>query len=297
MKKIIKSRRFLTVALIIFAILLDIAIAIIYKNTDPTTSFLENIYFSSQIISSIFVISGVVIAVWQYYLSSKSAKTSLEITQVQRAIDLSEYYKDNILRYYPAIAYIFEQTGITKILDTVKLEQMIDFDSHELTHIFSLSQIEELKEIQKSPIFFKTVLEANDIYNLHLKIQTLKTEVENEKAGTTEITLAVNGYSVAVAFMSNLINRVLNNLEFFALHFKHNTADESVIYQSLHQSYFEIIALTYYYIAKNNNDSSNKLYTNVIWLFNNWRAKKISQNEEFSKKSRSIESHGTIIEK
>ncbi len=94
----LKSRKFLTGLIIFFAILFELISALIFYSLNGygINSYIETLYYTTQIISSIFVISGVVIAVWQYYLTSKSTKTEIEIQQVQRAIDLSEYYKDNI---------------------------------------------------------------------------------------------------------------------------------------------------------------------------------------------------------
>lgn len=112
--KILKSKKLIALLLILVAIISEFISAILYCSYYKTTNYSETLYYSSQIISSIFVIGGVVIAVWQYYLSSKSMKTDLEIQQVQRAIDLSEYYKNNILKHYPAIKYIFDETGISK---------------------------------------------------------------------------------------------------------------------------------------------------------------------------------------
>ena len=252
-------------------------------------------YYFSQFISSIFVISGVVIATWQYYLSCQNTKTDLEIIQVQRAIDLSEYYKDNILKYFPAIHYVFSAVGITEIFESIRIDEMIDFDSHELNKLFTPVQIKKLQDIQYTDEFLDAVLEANDIYQLHL--QFLSYESEFEEDGYKSKIMNININSLVVAFMSNLLTVILNNLEFFALHFRHETADESVVYQSLHQSYLKTIPYLYYYIAKQNTDSSNKLYTNVIWLFGKWRDKKEHQDCDRSKKSQSILSPGTIIKK
>lgn len=84
-------------------------------------------------------------------------------------------------------------------------------------------------------------------------------------------------------------------MEFFALHFSHNTADESVVYQSLHQSYFDLILLMYYYIASQNDNPSYKYYTNVIELFHKWMQEKSKQTDDFSAKSNSIQRTGTKI--
>ena len=273
----------------------EIVSAVIYRSFNPTVLFIETLYYTTQIISSIFVVSGVIIAVWQYYLSSQSAKTDLEIIQVQRAIDLSEYYKDNILKYFPAIHYIFSQTEIAEIFENISIDKMKDFDSHELNKILTTAQIKKLQEIQYTDKFIKSVLEANDIYGLNLHFLSYETEVEEE--GKKGKLVKINKNSLIIAFMSNLLNAVLNNLEFFALHFRHQTADESVVYQSLHQSYLEIIPYLYYYIAKQNTDSSNKLYTNVVWLFMEWKSKKEIQDSERSQKSLSVQSPGTIVGK
>lgn len=186
--KLLKSRKFITASLIIITIIAEIISSIIFflLQGSKTQTYIETLYYSSQIVSSIFVISGVVIAVWQYYLSSKSAKTDLEIQQVQRAVALSEYYKDNILRYSPAIKYVYEKTGIMDILDTLKLEQFNDFDKYELNDLFTLEKIKQLKEIQESNSFLYAVLEANTIYSLHLEFQTIKTE-ENDNNPCTSL--------------------------------------------------------------------------------------------------------------
>lgn len=297
MKKYIKSRKFLTGLIICIAIISNFISALIAYNYEPygESTYIETLYYTTQIISSIFVISGVVIAVWQYYLSCKSTKTAIEMQQVQRAIDLSEYYKDNILKYSPAIEYIFKETGILKILNTLKLENLNDFDKFELVEQFSEEQITELKKIQDSDLFIKSVLEANAIYNLHLDLWINKAQAETS-ADQSYIT-AISEKTVIIAFLSNLLANVLNNMEFFALHFSHKTADESVVYQSLHQSYFDLIRLMYYYIARGNENPSDKFYTNTIKLFIDWRNEKARQKENRSEKSGTIPRNGTIIEK
>lgn len=276
--KFLKSKKIIAVLLILSATISEFVLAFLYNEYNSNVIFPEILYYSSQIITSIFVISGVVIAVWQYYLSSKSTKTDLEIQQVQRAIDLSEYYKDNILKFYPAIKYIFRQTGIDEIVNTLRIDQLHDFDIHELHTLFSPDQINKLKEIQESDTFSKKALEASIIYGLS----------ESNKFTNTSNT-------VIIAYISNMTDSLLNNMEFFALHFTHQTADESVVYQSLHQTYLDIVHDMYYDIAERNNDPTSKFYTNIISLFNIWRNKKSTQNSERSKTSLSIQSTGTII--
>ena len=120
-----KTRKSIAVIIILIMLILDVLLAVMFYFTDKgETVFVEYLYFTSQIISSIFVSGGVLVAVWQYYLSSKKSENDLRIIQVQRAIDLSEYYKDNILTYLSAINYVFEISGVNKILDTIHPKNM-----------------------------------------------------------------------------------------------------------------------------------------------------------------------------
>lgn len=297
-KDFCKSRKVIAVFLIALSIIIGFIGGIVqYNMSDKESAFLEFWYYSSQIISSIFMTSGVIIAVWQYYLSSKSMKNNLEIQQVQRAIDLAEYYKDNILRYSPAIKYVFEKTDILSIINNLRIDHLHDFDVHELNKLFTQNEIDKLKNLKNSDLFYQSVLDANTIYGLGANIPDKKEEIsagKEEIKGVDDKDYATDN-SLAPAFLANLIKDMLNNLEYFALHFHHNTADESVVYQSLHQTYLEIIRVLYYFISKQNEDASAKYYTNIIWLFEKWGDKKTAQNNERSQKSKEIQSHGTVV--
>lgn len=298
MKKIIKSRKFKAILIIILAIIGECITAIIFNLRNENESFIETLYFSSQIVSSFFVISGVVIAVWQYYLSCKNARTDLEISQVQRAIDLSEYYKDNILNYIPAIVYVFDNSGATQVLDKIQSREMKDFNTIELNRLFTPGDIEKLKNIQESEPFHTAILEANEIYNLNLNIRAISAiEKTKEISGQKKTILEIKRTSISDTFMSDLINRVLNNMEFFALHFKHNTADDTVVYQSLHQSYIVSMKYLYYYIADANENPTAKFYTNVIWLYEKWSERKEVQDTKHAKGLKEISFDGTIVQK
>ena len=116
-----------------FSILLSIFSTLYIKNYNHSNiEMVELLYYTSQFISAIFVISGVVIAVWQYYLSYVESKRNMDIICVQKAIDLSEYYKDNILLYMAPIKYIFENSGINNIIDKIDRENIKHFDKKEL---------------------------------------------------------------------------------------------------------------------------------------------------------------------
>lgn len=288
-----KSKKFLATALIVASVLIEVIASIIYHFKFCNSNYMETLYYTTQIVSSVFVVGGVVVAVWQYYLSCQDARTNLEIVQVQRAIDLSEYYKDNILRYLPAIYYIFDHSGATEILHSVHPDQLHHFDKYELERLLSQEEINQLKELLQKPQFLQAVIEANEIYNLNLKFRQ-KIEF-NKGSEDHEATVYVDVHSVVITFLSRLINQVLNNMEFFALHFRHKTADESVVYQSLHKTYLKAIGYLYYYISIYNEDPTDKLYTNVTWLYHEWYEAQRKQDADRLEKNDAIQRHGTVV--
>nr|MDE6764427.1 DUF4760 domain-containing protein [Oscillospiraceae bacterium] len=119
-------------------------------------------------------------------------------------------------------------------------------------------------------------------YNFNEKLE--------ENNGMTNTKYAVNYSKVMNAFMSNFISETLNNLEYFAMYFTHNIADESVIYQSTHQTYIEITELLYYHICQLNTPNSSKYYTNLIELYNIWKSKQIELlNKNIQEQRRNVE--------
>lgn len=295
--KFFKSKRTVATTLIVSAVIIEFMSAILYHFYNSEIAFPEVLYYATQIVSSIFVTSGVIIAVWQYYLSSKSVKTDLEIIQVQRAIDLSEYYKDNILKYLPAIVYIYDKTGISDILKKIDLQSMEHFDEVEMQKLLTKKDIDELDDLTKTDKFIKVFVNANYIYDLGFKMSESSEQqstLSESKDVAYEIKLDKESVS---AFVGNLFCDILNNMEFFSMHFSHCTADESVVYQSLHQTYLRIVHLLYFKIARMNKPSATKYYTNVIWLYKVWITRKREQDNNFLSGVRNLTTSGTVIKK
>ncbi|MBR1741148.1 MAG: hypothetical protein IJ733_04635 [Lachnospiraceae bacterium] len=228
LKWLLKHRTLITIFCIAIPLLIFVICFAFIGASSCINKRLENVYYISQIIAALFVIGGTVIAVWQYYLSSRSDIRQTQIIQVQKAIDLSEYYKDHILRKYSVVRYVYEKVGILDILQSIKVDDMVEFDEKELNSLLSPHDREELKKIQDSEKFAEAILAANIIYRLDLNINAQ--ERINEE--TKEKTINVATEPLIVGFMSSIVFDLLNCMEFFALHFKHNTADSSVLYRS-----------------------------------------------------------------
>ena len=126
-----RKKKVCIVFIILFVILaISVIIAVIFRKG----IILEQVYYAIQIISALFVIGGVIIAIWQYILTSKRENElrKEEIEEVKRirnkeAIQLTEYYKDNIIDKISIINIVYRETHILDILEGIMPELMKNY--------------------------------------------------------------------------------------------------------------------------------------------------------------------------
>lgn len=234
---------------------------------------LENACYITQIFCSFVVMIGGIIGVWQYTLAKQTEKNQYHNNRIQKAIDLSAYYKDNILCYITFIHGVYKEAGILDILNEVKRTNMQNFDILELDKNFTTAQKNRITAIINSTRFLKIIVDNASIFSKEPLYNKIIVKDGDKFIETVEI----NQNKVMNYFGNNIICETLNNLEYFSLHFNYGLADIRTVYQSLHQTYLEIIHMLYYDISINNKQGTQRLYTNVIELFNAW--KKIAEEQ------------------
>lgn len=207
------------------------------KQAFSTNSILCNVYYITQIFASLAVAIAGLVGVWQYFLTSRAERIKLNTDCIQRAIELAEYYKNNILANYGVIRYVYSRCGLYDIVNTIDRNKIIEFDKTELNDLLDEESQKRISEIRISKEFAKAVFEADQIYNLGFQFEKRAKIVHR----TDGIEIEINKGIVLQKFMGNIVTETLNNLEFFAMHFSHGTADESVVYQSLHQTYLKMV--------------------------------------------------------
>lgn len=299
--KFIKNHRIaFSILFILVAMIIIVVPQLILKLPlvgETNISGIELIMFCSQIVSAIFVIIGTVIAVWQYYLSSSKRIKELEFSRVEKAIELSNYYKDNILDKYSILKCVFDDYGITKMLQAKRKScEIKDFDVVELHELYSEDEIKQLAGLGTDEKFIDSIIKVVSTYNLDLKGYNKSIKKINE--GTKSVVeISANPNEVYSDFYKTYVMQTLNNAEYFAMAFTHKTADESVIYQSIYPTYLEMCFVMYYYIARFSDPKVSKLYTNLSSLYCTWREREQAQKKDINKQTRSVGNHtGTIIE-
>lgn len=281
----------------------------ISENINPIIekgNVLENWYYIIQIVSGIFVIFGTVIAVGQYLLACNDSKKTrerevslheievaeLEKDRIQKAIDLAGFFKDNIITKTHILTQVYEAIGITDILHKINFQNITYFDKQELEDVINQQDRDRIKKVTMDPKFIQALLKSSDMTGLWEEC-TNKIEIQKED-GTVERIVQVQAMAIIYRFKF-MLTEVLNDLEFFSMHFHHKTADESVVYQSLHKSYISVVQLLYYDISSNNINGEEKLFTNVIALYNEWypRSRERSENEKAMTRESIL--HGSVV--
>lgn len=246
---------------------------------------LEKVYYIVQIIVGITMVIGALVAVWQYVLTARSERLKIDNDRVEKAVRLSEYYKNNVLNRIIVLRYVFEESGIKNILDKIKPLEMKEFDELELRDILSQTDIDEIQNIIKSKKFIQAIKKANEIYELQFDLSKVTNDLKEEDSSFNRITNKL---------MSRLVNDLLNNMEYFAMHFTHKVADESVVYQSLHQTYIDVVQLSYYNIAINNKPDGKQYYTNVIDLYKIWYEKQRDNRKKATQSGREVRKGNSV---
>lgn len=276
---VIKSRRFITIFLAVIIIVFIAFQANSFVGTVDKKA--EYVYYVSQIMLAIFAMIGVVFAAWQFHLSYKQVLAEDSLLKIQNAINLAQYYKDEILSESTYVIDIYKESGISGILDDISFDNMKQFDKSEMeATTLSIQKMGAIEEILKSDDFVRLI---------HKKEKEFFPESPLAKLGTLDKDTNKFTFSeeekesLSHHFRHAHIARTLNSLEYFAMNFQHGIAAESVVYDSLHQTYAKYMRVFYYDISSVNTSKENKYFSNAIYLYNLWY-NRLRENEKASKK-------------
>lgn len=266
----IKKNKKLFISILLVATILIILLPLITCSKLPmiseNSSRLDIVESVSQIVAVIFVCISACIAVFQYYISSQSEIIKIETDKVERAIKLAEYYKNQVLEPYMVVSSIYEKAGIFEKMQS-KRKNMVNFDVEELNEVFTKKEIQELKEMYVSDEFLLAMGQTNDMLNLNLQGCNIK---RTEDQGIRKVNCSIDPVKALNDFKLNYVSTLLNNMEYFAMYFTHNIADESVVYQSLYPTYIDMCRTLYYDISIVSDIGAPKLYRNLIELYTIW---------------------------
>lgn len=266
------------------------------KEMYTNTSALENVYYVTQTLSCVFVIVGVLIAVWQYVLSSRSEISRYNNEKIERAINLAEYYREHVLTGYAFLKNVFEEAEVKDIILKIRINDIKEFNKTELTNLLAESDVNAIKEKINSKEFVNIILKIINERGYCFKNGIVKEIlIKREEDGNYDLTES-EVKAVKITFLNEIVNETLNCMEYMAMSFTHNIADETVVFSSLGPTYLEIVHLLYYNIAVNN-EGHKRLFLNVSELFTIWRDRTNKVKKDMSEVNRRSVSIGNKAEK
>jgi|GEM_PF-975060 len=223
------------------------------------------------------------------------------------ACELARYYSENIIDRYFFANHVFSVSGAAqKIKEMFPYENLKDFTYKELCTILGAQGIAldeaskhctsiDAQVIYQAKIFLaKDTAERDLIAKGHIKVKS-----EEDGSGVERFELV--NTDILLHELQVEVNSLLNDLEWFSMSCQYGLADEEMLYQSLHQTFLSHVWLMYFFIASNNKTNEEKVYTNVIWLFNHWKdrlfALQSSVNDKASKMQEDYNSAKAALEK
>lgn len=232
------------------------------------------------------ILSGILFIVTciSVFCAFKAYQHQRDRAKKEAACTLAEHYAKNILNRVDYISQVFKLSGLEKrVKEVFEFDDMIVFDRAELMSIL------QNQEIEYSTIKFEMYeIEPNVILNL----TRYATFMSKDKAALPFLDIDTgdkdNSDLVKYAFRQEII-KLLNDLECFSMNCKYCIADETLLYQSLHQSFLSTVCLLYFFISDINASNEDKLFTNTIWLYTQWKTRLCQiQTKAYKKKRKAV---------
>lgn len=237
-------------------------------------------------IASLAVICSAVFVGQQVRIMRKENSKKHQKQEFQSSFALSEYYAREIIPRIEALISMFRKIEYEEILSKSKNHNIDFFDINEYRKIYSKEDHEKISEIFDKPIKIGVEdglqllawYQREDHHDSFLKYinycSILKSngaiEEDLQKEYAEYIGLRLNGLVVDTA----------NKLEYFSMHFSTNFADDDVVFQSLHQTFLNIVELLYYNAALRNFKYSQKFYTHTFTLYKLWKTRLTTSEQE-----------------
>ncbi|EHL08960.1 hypothetical protein HMPREF0322_00383 [Desulfitobacterium hafniense DP7] len=213
-----------------------------------------------DVISNFLLVIVGIIGLLGLWIAKKDYKYRVERESIEKAVELSKFYADEILPGLEQLSLHIEGSKYLTEVSRLDHTQFYNFDREELCEL--------LIAVDKN---INTKNRIDEIYRL--LGEALKKEWEDSEGGSGVKTIAIFK-----------IGSLLNNLEYFAMNFTTNIADSNAVYASLHQTYLATIRSLYFIIAHHNEDPKDKFYTNIIKLYQIWSETDSKLKEEIERK-------------
>lgn len=228
-------------------------------------------------------------AIWALYEYDNSRISK----QQEKASEIAKHFSDDLLTKCGLVIAVFQNSPLKNLLCQLNTlnSPFRHFTTDELREITDNDDCPSLYKREKSKIDFDEIY--FQILKQRISVFPQKKDSNNQKNNKLKKFTTYEARKLFILdnaslpfHFSSLVDDVLNNLEYACMNISSNAAGSPFIYQSLHQMFFDTINILAFEISiRNDGKYSDKFYTNVIYVYNEWQKlyKKSRKNESLKK--------------
>ena len=201
----------------------------------------------------------IVTALWSTYQYTKNVSRK----QQEKGAEIAKLFAQDLLKKCNVLGNVILESDIETLFKLEKADYK-DFKNFDRAEFYDIYQQDglfiKLKEILYSENIQKTYMKKLKKYI------NLPDSDENENY---ENIFIFDNSNMPVSF-HQLVSLTLNELEYVSMYIASQATGSKYVYQSLHQIFLRTVKLLAPIIAYPNKDYSDKYYTNIIFVYNEW---------------------------
>lgn len=229
------------------------------------------------LVCSVITAFTIVFYIQDYIISKRKFRT-------ENAIGIAKDYADKIIDLSRYILEVYRVYDVLRIADKLDTSNIHLFTNQEMIKIYNDEDMEKFENIYAHTLpvdLLLPLLCCRCYISGNLMIDAAYQKLSN--AGNQDQETIKSILPILKQDFKCCIHTMLNSLEYICMMFMSNIVNDSVVYQSLHQTFLRSVKCLYYFIAKNNTSWSSKNYTNITSLYNRWNEKFIKTWEKENK--------------
>ena len=228
-----------------------------------------DINFIAQLATTLSFVAAVILGLMGWRIAKKEYLDTRDRKKVENALELARFYVEVLLP---------ESTLVKTVLVSIDSngEYYNAIDGYAKTNTLQHFSLSELNLIFPTPTRLDAIkqmmTELSGTTIIDAKIRCCTNSEELGKLVELDAKLKCDSKTTTSLhqefrlYLQNLANK----LEWFAMNFNHNVADERKVYPSLHQTFFDLVHRLYYYISVKNVSEFDRLYSNIRELYVLW---------------------------
>lgn len=228
----------------------------------------DKIAFVNCIFTGFFLLATIVSAICAF----KAYKHQKDRSRKEAACSLARYYAENIIMRHSFVLTVLNFAEVeSQAKDLFPYKELFRFDRSEMLTFLNKAGMEyDVAQNIFLNIDPQAILNAKLSYvtSIQEKQCMAREYIVDDKENDGKKLIFT--HELQQEFLDKICE-FLNDLEWFSMSCRYGISDEEILYQSLHTTFLLTISVLYFYICDKNYTNEDKLFTNIMWLFDKWR--------------------------